>query len=420
MTPRHHADLPIIQRSLALHAIPYAHMTLVQCHRVLLHHITTGACADYALDASSTPRPDRSACRALSQDFEAVADIAKAALNIILDADHTEISTEALSHVAAALNISVPGDRNLRFKLRVALRKHAENVSSAGAHVRSSTSIADFFNSFESHRRPVLLSIAALHRIHVLEKATIDSLRTQITQHLLSGQCTQFSQCHPSISLPNGLSLPDCEDVHEEWLGNNLDTDLQIHILTAIYGSKISLNTLRWVLNNLNVHHEDKDTIGQLHRKLKGYITDLRKGKKVEQIQEQERVARAKYNEEVEAIRRLWPQLIPQSVKNNCVRKFRDQTSSAALSTFTCASCAESVSLRSHCSVAVGDSKFDLSVLKRPDLKSDEANLLDRYRWLHPDCVPPTMPFDKGPLRDLLLDPDAQPFSPCAELVIQT
>jgi hypothetical protein len=181
-----------MHRSLALHAIPYANMTLVQCRRVLLHHITTGACADYAVDASKSPQPDCSACRALSQDFESAADIAKAALNVILDADHTEISTEALSHVAAALNISVPGDRNLRFKLRVALRKYAENVSSAGTHVRSSTSIADFFNSFESHRRPVLLSIAALHRIQVSEKATIYCLRTQITQHLLSGHCTQF------------------------------------------------------------------------------------------------------------------------------------------------------------------------------------------------------------------------------------
>lgn len=223
--------------------------------------------------------------------------------------------------------------------------------------------------------------------------------------------------CCPDIAL-NSRSLilqylypvvHPCQTVqmsNDEWLGTNLDTNLQIHILTAIYGSKISLNTLRRVLNNLNVHHENKDSIGQLHRRLKGYITDLRKGKKAEQVQEQERAAHAKYDEEVEAIRQLWPQLIPQSVKNNCIRKFRDQTCSAALSTFTCASCAESVSLRFHCSVAIGDSKFDLSVLKRPDLKSDEANLLDRYKWLHPDCVPPTMPFNEGLLCDLLLDPD--------------
>ncbi|KAJ7931923.1 hypothetical protein B0H13DRAFT_1857572 [Mycena leptocephala] len=42
---------------------------------------------------------------------------------------------------------------------------------------------------------------------------------------------------------------------------------------------------------------------------------------------------------------------------------------------------------------------------QRPDCKTDEANLLDHYKLLHPDCIPPPMPYDEGPLRDLL-DPD--------------
>jgi hypothetical protein len=63
-----HADLPTIQRSLELHAIPHAGLTLVQCQRLLLHHITTGACANHAVDASLSPRLDRSTCRVLCQD----------------------------------------------------------------------------------------------------------------------------------------------------------------------------------------------------------------------------------------------------------------------------------------------------------------------------------------------------------------
>lgn len=43
-------------------------------------------------------------------------------------------------------------------------------------------------------------------------------------------------------------------------------------------------------------------------------------------------------------------------------------------------------------------------------MKVDETNLLDRYKWLDPACVPPPMPFDEGPLRDLLLDPDGVHF----------
>jgi hypothetical protein len=196
------------------------------------------------VDSNLSPRPDRSACRALCQDFESAADMSKAVFSIILDADNKQISTESLLHIAAALNISVSGDRNLRFKVRSAIGKHAEALNSANIDIRSSASIADFFKSFESHRRPILLSIAALHCIQVPVTATNDFLRSQITQHLLSGQCSQFSRSHPLISLPDGLSLPDCADVHNEWLGSKLETDLQVHILTAIYGSKISLKSL--------------------------------------------------------------------------------------------------------------------------------------------------------------------------------
>ncbi|KAJ7868829.1 hypothetical protein B0H14DRAFT_2572254 [Mycena olivaceomarginata] len=156
---------------------------------------------DHTVDASIAPRPDRSACRVLCQDFESAADMAKVVLNIILDADGKHISTESLSHVAAALNLSMAGDRNRRFKLRSAIRKHTEAVTSAGVHIRSSASIAYFFNSFETHRKPVLLSIAGLHRIEVPEKSTIESLRSQITEHLLSGHCTQFTDSHPAITL---------------------------------------------------------------------------------------------------------------------------------------------------------------------------------------------------------------------------
>jgi hypothetical protein len=102
---------------------------------------------------------------------------------------------------------------------------------------------------------------------------------------------------------------------------------------------------------------------------------------------------------------------------------FRNQTSSEALSVFTCASCTESVSLSDHCSALVDDPHLDLSVQNRPDLNSEDANMLDRYKWLHPDCIPPSIPFDEGPLRDLLLDPNGISFPSnlfflCAKLVI--
>jgi hypothetical protein len=56
-------------------------------------------------------------------------------------------------HIAAASDIYVSGDCNLSFKVRSAIGKHAEALSSADTDIRSPASIADFFKSFESHCR---------------------------------------------------------------------------------------------------------------------------------------------------------------------------------------------------------------------------------------------------------------------------
>jgi hypothetical protein len=92
-------------------------------------------------------RLDRSACRAVAQDFDSAA-----VLNIITAADHSKISTEHLCHVAAALDISTSkSSRNLRFKIKAAIRKHLLTVETAAIESRSCASVADFFDSFEAH-----------------------------------------------------------------------------------------------------------------------------------------------------------------------------------------------------------------------------------------------------------------------------
>jgi hypothetical protein len=93
----------------------------------------TGACADHAVDVAKTPRPDRSACRVLCRDVDSDADMSKAVLNLVLDADDKLITTESLLHVAATLTISFPGMHNLRFRLRASLRTYFTTVSSSSS-----------------------------------------------------------------------------------------------------------------------------------------------------------------------------------------------------------------------------------------------------------------------------------------------
>jgi len=78
------------------------------------------------------------------------------------------------------------------------------------------------------------------------------------------------------------------------------------------------------------------------------------------------------------------------------------------LVTFTCASWPEAVLLRSHCSLSFAE--FDIELLKRSYLTANEDLVLDRYKWLHPECNPPAMPFDEGVLRDILVDLDGVSF----------
>ncbi|KAJ7809984.1 hypothetical protein B0H13DRAFT_1927578 [Mycena leptocephala] len=136
----------------------------------------------------------------------------------------------------------------------------------------------------------------------------------------------------------------------------------------------------------------------QLRRKLKNYILKLRKGKDTERIQRQ------KHDKLVEEKERL-----ESSLKNKILCLFRSETSAEALSTFTCAACAESVPLRSYCSVTVGDPNFELNVLKRPDLRSDESLLLEQYRPMGDsasDCDSETGDESDSPFLNDLLDPE--------------
>jgi hypothetical protein len=106
------------------------------------------------------------------------------------------------------------------------------------------------------------------------------------------------------------------------------------------------------MLSLLTVDYDPEDSIGRLRRRLKDFIVSLRRGKKVERSREQEHAAcekaREEHAEELQRVREMWPQVLPQSVKNQRIHIFREQTGSEALSTFTCAVCAESKLIAPH------------------------------------------------------------------------
>ncbi|KAJ7442801.1 hypothetical protein B0H11DRAFT_1932170 [Mycena galericulata] len=108
------------------------------------------------------------------------------------------------------------------------------------------------------------------------------------TESMCPPRPTSNNYLHPlHSSLPEDLSIPNCTDVCNEWQVNPIDPDLQMHILTALNGAKLTIVPLRRLLDALKVPYERSDSFGQLREKLREYINLLRKGKKVEHSQEE-------------------------------------------------------------------------------------------------------------------------------------
>ncbi|KAJ6592649.1 hypothetical protein B0H19DRAFT_1245492 [Mycena capillaripes] len=227
-----HLNLPTIKTALALQTVPHHDMSLSQCRQALIHHLVSGACVEHKSDVHLHSKLDRSTCAVIAEEFESPTSMTAAILELILATDVKKITTEHLCHVAAALDITPSVRRNLRFKLRAAMRSYLETCQSTSVESRSSASVAEFFNSFEAHCRPILMFIAALHRIQLPPKCNVKVIRKLITGHILSGRCIQFSPSHLPSSPPDCL-LPDCADVCNEWEANNVD---KLTILDPGYG----------------------------------------------------------------------------------------------------------------------------------------------------------------------------------------
>ena len=95
-----------------------------------------------------------------------------------------------------------------------------------------------------------------------------------------------------------------------------------------------------------------------------------------------------------------WPQLVGQNLKNKIVNMFRQQTSTDTLSTFTCSSCGEATLRSSQQKMPINDVKLDL--LKIP-LTARLASVL---------------PYQNGPLQNVLLDPAGVTTTEAGEILL--
>ena len=223
----------------------------------------------------------------------------------------------------------------------------------------------------------VLNSISAAHNIVVSDENTKDETSANIIEHVTQGKCAD------SVDL-----APGCERLIKDPAVQRENT---VHLQIAVLQSATEVASKKQLCSVLDLHeivYYPSDTIRKLRDRLRKYIRDIERGKLIEVEAEYDTIERLRRLDEV---RKSWPTLVPPSVKEKIIKEFRMATSSAALSSFTCASCAQDMPIgervRKECS------QIDLDPLEGP-----------ACHWNDPAFNPPPPPFDSGPLKNKLVD----------------
>ena len=382
------ADLDTLQKSVSLHGIVVYGLLHEDYKSILLRHIFGGGCV------LGPDNNDRTACRHFAQDFTSPREMTRFAFDVMSSAKSNQQSTDELLFLFRTLELTTAfKPRNLRRQIVHELKRLSENFISP-------MTAGEEFTAFEKHDRATLLSIASSHCIQVDRfTSTKEMLKTVIMTHLAQGEC-----CH-NVNEQQGNA---CTETVDSIVGNkNLENSGDLHSIRnqfiydwlVLQHKKLSRNPLVRLLEVLDIEFNPQDDSRVLRSHLKKFITTLR----TQNNQPEDK--------KIELERRLahlhseWPTMVPQSLKDKLVKLFREQTSSAFLTSVTCASCAESCLASESTKVNVND--INLDVLKRPDCRTapHSDDMVVDSTWLDSETVAPVFMTPIADNMDVILDP---------------
>ncbi|KAF9786787.1 hypothetical protein BJ322DRAFT_1217792 [Thelephora terrestris] len=153
-----------------------------------------------------------------------------------------------------------------------------------------------------------LQHLSAQHEVKIDPENDIDSARTSVVDHITSGGC-QASSSSLCISIDN--------EYRESDAGAN--NDLETYILQlAAKKTKLTKKELRRVLKSKGIEFDNSEGIGELRRRLRSYITALRKGKQSQWSRTQRAESEFERRRHLNKIREEWPQPASMNLKENC------------------------------------------------------------------------------------------------------
>ncbi|KAJ3522430.1 hypothetical protein NMY22_g11894 [Coprinellus aureogranulatus] len=391
-------DLSVLRGLLDLHGIEHVGIcfTVQSCRALLVRHLFSGHCM--------MPAPGQQipvACSKFSVGFDSWSALSKSLFELCASAPSDRLSTDRLHLLGTDLELSLSHGRS-HYRQRLRRLFQYESTRFAPRTHRSTEDYSDpstFLKAFRRHEVASLWDIARKHHVHIpVATATAFSLRRAILFHLASGECKHSIWNQRKERELWGIDLDRLASVDD-------DAESLLYRIRVLIVLKNSLtkSQMMELLDVLGIERERNASISHLRNLLSARIIVLRQ-QLIDSIGHDTCGARSDSSPTAEY---SWPQIVPEEIKDDCIRNFRDRLSIDSLREEVCASCASLVSAVDLLTRAAGD--LDLECLKKPHKRrvgdEDDADVVDsRYDTGNRLCFDGYTPFRSHP--DVLLDPD--------------
>ena len=353
----------------------------------ILVHLLNGMCASVSCSRS---RLRSHLCKLLARDSASAAHLSYALCKLLLDAFQNkaiDLNTFSLCCTSVGLSARTTRPRHdLISQLQQQLKRWKPFIECGD--------VINTLNELDIFSIGTLIELVSLHGLGT-DFSVKDVACDAIVLHIVTSacHCMDGELCYAVCSIPPRLSSSSLSSSSSNF---STTVDLQMHVLNRVRESA-NKKIFSRILCVLDIPHPMTHSIKAFRSTLRTHCSSLRVATKATRNCGQEPVLNPLDGCEVTlaAVAENWPQRVPHAEKASIIHDFRTLTSSSALKSFTCASCAEHVRNTKQCDICITD--IDLGILRYPGppvtLASDTI------------CFSPPMPFADGPLHGVLVDP---------------
>ena len=396
-----HNDSERVSHLASLHGIQTVDRAIEDITANLVHHTIFGHC--HRSKTLPIEQQERiSACKFISAGFSSGRDLSDAIIDsfLLYQDDMSKLPPKKLLMIVDAMDYPRPSTFQRKDINCNARRDAIQRLKAFRKTTRiNEKAVRDMFSSdFEDMSRTSIASVAISHGIQIDRQHKKDEIKDLIIDHLVNGRCmsnvmiddeelnSDASLCARSVS--EFLCQPDISVAPENFNVFAVSAGLE----------KMTLKAARRVARMLNIPCDSDDRKAKIKTSIRKWIKSSMKGKKsVSQNDSPDQL------EDMLATRTQWPQVVSNDLKERIKGIFKEITSHGHLASVTCASCGTMTPKAKSKRVSIKE--LDLDCLKRPDLF--EPSESDREtQWLDPDVEAPPMPYDNGPLKDVLVAPE--------------